>query len=241
MKPTEVFNVIDRPSLLSLRQQCIAPYLDEDGLLTVWMSIPESAFQALTAHGQLLCPAHLSDPDPCFQMAYAWMADCMAEVGLERPAADVNPLWCWIHAGTEDRKPTDDMIGREHYLLTLRLDPARVLASDFHFWHYPLNYWPLTRSSQTSDDYEAYLSALGHNYFRTKPLPTPHHETIIASWRQIFDLTFHQDDEEPEPFADRRIQGVFWSANANDIIAIEPPGRIIVKQNTEHMGDQANA
>ena len=227
MKPTEIFNVIDGPALLRLYRDGLQPYLDADGLLTAWMSVPQAAWQQVTMHGQLQCPAHLSDDEPSFQLAYAWMIECMAEVGLHRPGPELNPLWCWIHAGTPDRKPSDDMVGSDHYLLTLRLDPARVLASDFHYWHYCLNYWPITRTSQTSDDYDAYLSAIGHNYFRTKPLPTPHHTTILASWRQIFDLTYHPDDEPPDPFEDRRIQGVLWMLKAEDIVAIESPLRIM--------------
>ena len=223
MKPTEIFNVIDGPALLELYQQSIKPYLDDDGWLTAWISLPEAAWASLSTHGTLNCPASLSDPEPSFGLAYAWMVKRMQEVGLNPPCANLNPLWCWIHEGTPDRKPDPGSYGSDHYLLTLRLSPARVLASDFHFWHYALNYWPLTRSSQTSDDYDAYLLALGHNYFRTKPLPTPHHENIIASWRQIFDLTHHQDDEPPEPFETRRIQAVFWTLLIDDIVSVQEP------------------
>lgn len=223
MKPTEIFNVIDGPALVRLHQQSLKPYLDEDGWLTAWISLSEDAWQSLRDHGTLHCPAALSDPEPGFQLAYAWMVERMQEVGLPRPAANLNPLWCWIHAGTPDRKPDLEVVGNDNYLLTLRLAPGRVLASDFHLWHYALNYWPITRSSQTSDDYDEYLLALGHNYFRTKPLPTPHHENIIASWRQIFDLTHHPDDEPPEPFEDRRVQGVLWDIKLTDISAVDPP------------------
>ncbi|WP_122604234.1 DUF3841 domain-containing protein, partial [Pseudomonas viridiflava] len=93
---------------------------------------------------------------------------------------------------------------------------------DFHYWHYALNYWAIANSTELSEAYEKALEDLGFNYYRQKPLPTPHHEHIQASWRQIFDLTYNQLDEPPEPLESRLVQAVLWELYREHIVRIYP-------------------
>ncbi len=221
MKPTDYFSEISADQLLSLRDTCIKPYLNTDGSLTAWTTIPHAAWNELQRAGVLHCPDHYADED--YRPAYAWMAQCMAEVGLKPPADSLTPFWCWIHTGHPRRAPEGEMRDAKQYLLELKINPARVLASDFHLWHYALNGWPLTRSFEASEALDQAFEAIGLNYFRQKPLPIPHQQFMESSWRQIFNLGFHQDDEPCEPFNDRRVQAVFWELRFSDIVRVEPP------------------
>jgi hypothetical protein len=221
MKLTDFFSDVNDLQLLTFRDDCIKPYLNADGTLTVWTSIPSVAWNDLQRSGVLHCPNHRADED--YRLAYGWMVQCMAKVGLKPPADSLTPFWCWIHTVYPRRAPQGDMRDTRQYLLELKINPTRVLASDFHLWHYALNGWPLTRSFAASEALDLALESLGLNYFRQKPLPAPHQQVFESSWRHIFNLGFHQDDEPCEPFSDRKVQAVFWELRFSDIISVIPP------------------
>ena len=220
MKATDIFSDISHAQLLELRASGVKPDLNEDGTITAWTFLSPEAFQVLEENGALCCPQESVNPD--FSSAYPWMIGVMAEVGLPPPSKGISPLWCWISCGTPDRKPSEDMHESGHYLVEFRIPPEQILCSMFHYWHYCMNYWPLAMSVDAAERYDDFLLEKGLSYYRTKPLPTPHHEHIQASWRQIFKLDFYQLGDKEDSLEDRMIQGVFWTLNKEAITCITP-------------------
>jgi hypothetical protein len=80
---------------------------------------------------------------PEFRRAYAWMG--------EQYAARVKPLWkgkalvwAWYKPKPDMRKGMWKDIARPAVLMTLQVDPKRLLVSDFDEWHMVLNGNPVT-------------------------------------------------------------------------------------------------
>jgi hypothetical protein len=115
-------------------------------MVTIW-SIQHTAVLALLRAGktyrpdQALLAKHGEFHDD-ERRAYAWLK--------EQFALRVQPLpshralvWAWYKPKPDFRRGTWRHTPRPSAFLTLRVDPRRLLVSDFDAWHHPLNESPV--------------------------------------------------------------------------------------------------
>ncbi|MHD0644721.1 DUF3841 domain-containing protein [Pseudomonas aeruginosa] len=178
-----------------------------------------------------MTPAHLAHAhDPEFAPAYDWLKRQMDARGLIRPELPATPWWCWIQydglLGQPKGDPGEDgLFYQRQVLLDLRIPASEVLPTLFHEWHYCLNGWPLYETIADANRFEIKLRKHGLSPYRDKPLPQPFQAEMEKGWERVLDLDFQFNDGEPDtPFADRTIQGVFWTLKPEYIVAVTPAG-----------------
>lgn len=145
--------------------------------------------------------------DADFRRAYDWLVGQMQERLPAAPQGCTSPIWAWLQAQSAAR-PRPDLRtggymtrGTRAVLLTLDIDPAKVLLSDFELWHYVLNDWYLPETF-TEDDTET----------------TPQERQ--RSWERIFDLDFAAPDVA-SPRAEKIIQATFWELRASQVKEVQ--------------------
>lgn len=181
--------------------------------MQAWSIQSLAAWQVLQTTGVLR-----TDPvllDPAFLPAYQWLvAQMKTRIGPPPPGCHF-PVWFWYQwQDAEKRKPdlrTSGHLpkGEQGVRLTLTIQADAALLSDFDLWHYVLNYWYLPSSVAEGDAFAAELAAVGLDSYRTKPLPAPYHERLVASWQRIFDLDWAAP-ALADPKAEKQLQGVVW-------------------------------
>ena len=180
-----------------------------DGKITLYTVQHEGAFEALERDGVLYGKKERIMEG--FEPHYNWMVKQMVKRGIVAESAEAEyPVWAWYKY--EGRKPdlrTGGFAkrGTPLVMLTIRVDPSRVLLSDFDFWHYVLNKWALTKNEAEDELFE------DDKYFRANRSKT---------WQRVFDIDDHELTEYhygSEP-AFRSIQAVLWAVKKDDVVAV---------------------
>lgn len=181
--------------------------------MQVWSIQTLAAWRVLQTAGVLRSDPALIEPD--FLSAYQWLVGQMPSRIGTPPVGCPYPVWVWYQWQDAKKRRPDLRAGghlpkgQQGVLLTLTIQADAVLLSDFDLWHYVVNYWYLPPSVAEGDAFEAALAAVGLEFYRTKPLPAPYHDRIVASWQRIFDLNWSAP-EIASPKAEKQIQGVMW-------------------------------
>lgn len=158
-----------------------------------------------------------------FSLAYEWMVQQMSHRGLERPSAEVFPIWGYYQWAGRNRPKPDLRYGyikawaneERHVLMTLEIPPEEVLLSDHSLWIGCLNYLHIGTVKESDAFYRRLRKggvALGMEIH-----PSPEHEEVLDSWGIIFDLDRSRklcrrriDDQE--------IQATFWALKMEHVV-----------------------
>jgi hypothetical protein len=106
------------------------------------------------------------------------------------------------------------------------MDESRVLLSDFHLWHMPLNCGVIFERWQDVEEFDEELVQAGFPKARSwKALDDilAHPEfgkRLRASWDKIFDLDWDHEDWT-YPRHQKSIQAVFWEVRQEDVRRVE--------------------
>lgn len=109
-----------------------------------------------------------------FVPAYDWMAEQMKKQIGPAPDGVRYPIWAYyMHRGRQ-KKPDlrcAEFIGKcydepPRVLITLDIDPSRVLLSDMDKWTFVLNCWWLPPSDATIEDKDKKIKLSWNNIFR---------------------------------------------------------------------------
>jgi hypothetical protein len=166
-----------------------------------------STWQLLEVSGSLACPANRANDDPIFQQAYAWMKVSMTNAGLQAPAPDLSPWWCWIRRESDHPQPyIEDLSGHEDPVVLKLSIPSNLIAlSCFDLWHFVLNRWYVPASDEDDADFDSALEMAEEGSEAVLQLE----ERLRKSWSVIFQLDQCQVDMGP--FEGKSIQGCFWT------------------------------
>lgn len=174
------------------------------GRVRVWSVQTRDVLDVLAAGRVWRAHAHHVPADWC--KAYHWMAQQLATRVGPPTSATQAPVWVWCQ-WRDARTPRPDLRARSHLppgtagvRLELRIEPARLLCSDFELWHYVLNGWHLPSSDSDERSFDA----------------SPDQGRREASWQRIFDL----DGQHPRyarARAAKSIQGVLWELRPGDL------------------------
>lgn len=111
--------------------------------------------------------------------------------------------------------------------LEIEVAPSRVLLSDFHLWHYPLNLWPLIPNEIEEAKLEADLKSAGFSppfddrKFQALIKANPRlAERFTGSWELIFDLSW-QNPDYTDSIENKSIQAVLWEIKLSDIRKVD--------------------
>jgi hypothetical protein len=195
-------------------------YTGPDGFIRAWTFVPNEIVDRVLSGEITECPIEMSEEEPLFRTAYAWMMDRMDESGIIGRKSGFSPWWCWLKASGDSAKPTTQHSDEGSTLLELRLKPDQVLFSDFSMWHVVLNYW-LNVEDEIGDAFDEALARDGLSIYTTKPLPEPYHSQVQDSWRDIFRLDFVNGFTHE--FAVKSIQGVYWKLTPEMIVGVVEP------------------
>jgi hypothetical protein len=187
-------------------------------LVKVWSIQTLSAWQCLQETGVLR--AKVAYVEPTWLHAYEWMARQLAQRVGPAPSGCDLPIWVWCqwngrrHAKPDLRYKAHLPSGTPGVRLTLSLDTARLLCSDFHLWHYPLNqaYLPETLAEWAWFDACEEAHGFPNHWFDQHDLE--------RSWERVFDLDWDNPDFTYARL-EKSIQAVLWELHLNDVIVAE--------------------
>ena len=181
----------------------------DDGKITLYTIQREAAFEALEKDGVLYGKKERIIEG--FGRAYNWMVRQMVNRGIVPESAEQEyPVWAWYKLNGKKpdlRTGGFSKRGTPLVMMTIKVDPSRVLCSDFEFWHYVLNKWALTKNEAEDELFE------DDRYFRAN-----HSKT----WQRVFDIDDHELTEYhygSDP-AFRSIQAVLWAVKKDDVVAV---------------------
>lgn len=128
-----------------------------------------------------------------FKESYEWMKHQMIKRGIYPQHHDDDLFWGWAYSGDRGKKQVDLRVRRHQnkglYLLDIEKSEKDLLLSDFDFWHFVLNYWPLSTSLK-EEKYWDKVSSI-NNFYIEKPIKDLFiHEQLSQSWNSIFELEF---------------------------------------------------
>lgn len=161
--------------------------------LTMYTIQAREAYETLVRDGVLVGDSVLGRPE--FQEAYSWM---LRETNLRLPGGPSGGLlWLWPTA-TRPRLRDDVKHARGEVLLTVRVERARVLLSEFLDWHAVLNrslHVPAL-PGESDEEWEARWNLLDDDFtaraapYRALPIdewPGDLRTEMESSWEAIFD------------------------------------------------------
>ena len=175
--------------------------------MTLWSIQSVEAYETFKKTGVL----H-GDREHCIEELvtyYDWMKKQMInrKVSLNGASTDEYPVWAWYKfcgKKLDLRKSGYATRGTPLVLLTLRVDPSRVLLSDFDLWHCVLGDWYICKSDEDDKKYDDFT------YFDL------HHR---KTWRRVFRVfdrkLLNYNDINPEC---QSIQAVLWNITQDDIV-----------------------
>lgn len=189
--------------------------------MILWTIQTEDAWSELQDRGVLRATRQQSEKD--FLLAYQWMIEQMERRLAPRVQRNQFPVWAWRQWENEVRAKPDLRSsghipkGERGVRIEFEIPDDLVLLSDFHLWHYVLNYWYLPHSESEGEEFEAELESHGLSFFTRKPLPHPgFHSRIVASWDRIFDLHWTGDDLAL-PLSRKSIQATLWELKEDQV------------------------
>lgn len=129
-----------------------------------------------------------------FETSYKWLKLQMHSKGIKPQSNENDLFWAWAWAGDLGKKKVDLRTRRHglkepHVLLTLEKPLEEILISDFHLWHYVLNYWSIVNSKKEEKEWDEICKIKDQSYYKNKPLPKPElHKRVEDSWQAIFNI-----------------------------------------------------
>ena len=129
-----------------------------------------------------------------FKQSYEWMKEKLNHHKIKNPYQAKHLLWAWAWAGDRNKKTVDLRTRKsneikEHSLITFKKNDNEFLLSDFHLWHYVLNYWPISTHEKEHEFWDKH-----DNYLRYKPETNTQLDYLIKkSWDIIFKLKMSDD------------------------------------------------
>lgn len=151
--------------------------------------------------------------------AYDWLGRTMLEQGIQsiQPVEDVcNMVWAWQAPQELPFPDTSYFYQEPHVLLTLEVPENRVLLTDYHAWHMPLNLAPMVETEQEQDAW--YESVPWED--RTNPENLAYLE---STWKNLFNakichkLVNGEDSLEEPPI----IQATMFDICLRDVVKIQ--------------------
>ncbi len=170
------------------------------------------------------CPK-LDYVEDIFIPSYKWLIEQMEMRLKNKPLNAETPLWAWYQWNNEKKKKPDLRYkrhlpyGSKGILLTCDIADDQVLLSDFHLWHYVLNYWYLPLNKDDAELFEKDLINQGLTP-NMKPIPEKvYHKRIVESWERIFDLALEDNEgySTEKSKKDKSIQATFWELDINQV------------------------
>ena len=168
-----------------------------------------------------------------FQNAYDWMKEQMINKGLPPEGNSQDLFWAWAWSGDLGKKVIDLRTRKSHNLkgqMVLTLEKDDILLSDFEFWHYVINYWPIALSSK-EEKYWNQLSEIKNNFYENKPLENKKlDDKIRQTWQNIFNIKEEKDyftydlSKSIKKYleSDKLVtQATFWSIKESDIVSVK--------------------
>jgi hypothetical protein len=167
-----------------------------------------------------------------FRHAYAWMSTQMRRSGLIPPVGVDYPIWAWYKwDGKRKRRDMRERSSTQRNAkiiqLTIEIDDSDVLLSDFHLFHYVLNYWYLPIDEKDSNEFENEYTRLGFAYSDLSNFEIQNQEMkrvrtkIERSWDRVLDLQLEDDDYIYGINSEKSIQATFWQLKTEQIVKAE--------------------
>lgn len=173
-----------------------------------------------------------------FKISYNWLKEQMNIKGITPQANEKDLFWAWAWAGDLGNKKVDLRTRRHglkepHVLLTIEKPPEDILISDFHLWHYVLNYWSINSSKKEEREWDKICKVKAQNFYRNKPLSQPElHQKIEQSWQAIFKIEEKENnfystlDIKTQKFLDIYnekliAQATFWNIKKEDVKKVQ--------------------
>ena len=179
--------------------------------MRLWTIQSAEAYRHLIDSGRLAADERYIFSD--FIKAYQWMS-AKLEALCTAPKGINYPIWAWYQWEGKCRKRVDKEFankGDRLIQLTIEIDNAQVLLSDFDLFHFVLNNWYLPVDE--ADDLR--FEGLDFNNQKLKD------EYIRQSWDRIFDITKEDDGWLYGKNSCKSIQAVFWQLTQENIIEVE--------------------
>lgn len=182
--------------------------------LTVWTVQREAAWRELQALGELTGREEIVDE--YFVGPYRWM---MGQMARRLPGYRGNyPVWVWVRPKPDLRSSCLLPRGERGVRLTLKIDPARVLVSDFFAWHAVLNRSYLCLDD---DEWDWWTSVTPPGPVDVETLAPDVRAAMERSWERIFDLDALAASEWATDGSQRH-QGVIERVSIDDVVRVEP-------------------
>jgi hypothetical protein len=194
--------------------------------MILWTIQSKEAWETIQRTGLLRAEPGFVSRD--FISAYEWMAKQM-EIRIE-PSKGCLPLWSWYQWESERKKKPDLRFGGhlpkgDHGVrIEFKIEDNKVVLSDFHLWHYVLNYWYLPATEDDDNTFEAELNEHGLSFYETKPLKhADFHKRIVDSWNRVFDLNWADPGESITFRREKKsIQATFWKLRLEQVRKVQP-------------------
>lgn len=200
--------------------------------MILWSIQHYPAYECLQETGVLRAnESHLFCEDD-FRYAYDWMSEKMLNTGLVPPHGVRYPVWAWYQ--WEGKRKRRDMRegghakrGEKIVQLTIDIDDADVLLSDFDLFHYPLNGWYLPTNESDDLAFENHYKSLGYSH---QDMSNPKVQTndmkklraaIVLSWDRIFQLEKEDDGWLYGKNEGKSIQATFWELRLEQVVKAE--------------------
>lgn len=115
--------------------------------------------------------------------AYLWMREKMSE-RIENFSGGF-PVWAWAKRPKFTRsrvkpKSDDEALVR----LTALVPRGRILFSDYHEWHHPLNRWAITDTEIEGDEFEHSFVGQSRNWHKNRR----YREAVMATWDKVLEF-----------------------------------------------------
>lgn len=163
--------------------------------MKLWTVMDENQYNKLTKDG-----VYTADPaQVMYPKAYDWLVKQMNSK-IKNQDNISYPVWAWYKASKnykpDLRRSMYSAPGTVCYLLEIEIPDDEVVLSDFDYWHYVLNNWPLV------DDPDSW----------------PANKNPEETWGNIFNLDWTIDGE-PREFFDlgQLIQATFWKLELSQV------------------------
>lgn len=182
--------------------------------LIVWTIQREAAWRELQIRGELTGREELVGEG--FLEPYRWM---MGQMARRMPGYRGNyPIWVWVWPKPDLRSSWLLPKGERGVRRTLKVDPARVLVSDFMAWHEVLNtsYLPLS-----DEEWNWWTSVTPPGPTDVGTLTPEVRAAMERSWERIFDLVALAASEWATDGSPRH-QGVIERSSREDVARVEP-------------------
>lgn len=199
--------------------------------MRLWSLMPIRSFEVFREKGvfrtdtkllleqeRLLAPEIPLEDDQMIT-AYRWLARKMVErIGKPPPGVEF-PVWAWYRwNGKSD--PMPDLRwgghmakGMEGVRVEMEVPDDSVLRSDFHMWHFPLNFGYLANNNADERQFNRFLRERGINLYKTSHHVLASDPEVMgrleASWEKILDLKWTRRGYT-DPVDKRAVQATMW-------------------------------